>query len=455
MNEQRAFLDIPRLDHVYRPVDERERDFAEVEMPLSDEQLRQQTSRCMNCGIPFCHGTGCPLDNLIPDFNAAVHRGDWRQAWELLSSTSPFPEFTSRVCPALCEGSCTASMNCGAVTIRQVEKAIVERAFANGWVQPDQVTSRSGRRVAIVGGGPAGMSTAVILNRLGHNVTVYEKNAGPGGLMRYGIPDFKLFKQLIERRVQIMKKSGIRFVCDTDVGRDVSACYLTKQYDHLVLSCGTPVARDLSIPGRDLQGIHLALDFLAGQNRANAGELPAPPIAVKGQRVLVIGGGDTGSDCVGTSHRQGAASVTQIEIMPQPPATRSSSTPWPLWPYLLRTSSSHEEGCERRWDLSTTAFVGDNGRVSGAKVRPVSWTCSPEGRPLKFTPAGSEEVIACDVVFLALGFIKQSRQELLEQYGLADSPAISICGDAANGPSLVVRAIADGMAQARAIDTAW
>lgn len=447
------FMNIERIAHVYRPAAERVRDFNEVEAPLTAQQLAEQSARCMGCGIPFCHGTGCPLGNLIPDFNEAVHKGDWKQAWDLLSSTSSFPEFTSRICPALCEGSCTEGLNLEPVMIRQIEKAIVETAFANGWVKPSVPAKRTGKKVIIAGAGPAGLAAAVLLNQAGHSVTVYEKNKFPGGLLRYGIPDFKLNKEIIERRMRILEESGIEFVLGTEIGTDVSAEYLRKRCDALLITCGTPVPRDLKIPGRELKGIHFALEFLQGQNRVNSGELPGLPVSAKGKRVLVIGGGDTGSDCVGTANRQGARSVTQIEIMPRPPEKRSESTPWPNWPYILRTSSSHEEGCVRRWDIQSRKFNGKNGSVESVDIVPVRWTLSPFGKPLKFEElADKAETIEADLVLLALGFLKLDRAAMLERLKLADMPEVFIAGDSANGPSLVVRAIVDGRKTAAQID---
>lgn len=447
------FMNIERIAHVYRPAAERVRDFNEVEAPLTTQQLAEQSARCMGCGIPFCHGTGCPLGNLIPDFNEAVHKGDWKQAWDLLSSTSSFPEFTSRICPALCEGSCTEGLNLEPVMIRQIEKAIVETAFANGWVKPSVPAKRTGKKVIIAGAGPAGLAAAVLLNQAGHSVTVYEKNKFPGGLLRYGIPDFKLNKEIIERRMRILEESGIEFVLGTEIGTDVSAEYLRKRCDALLITCGTPVPRDLKIPGRELKGIHFALEFLQGQNRVNSGELPGLPVSAKGKRVLVIGGGDTGSDCVGTANRQGARSVTQIEIMPRPPEKRSESTPWPNWPYILRTSSSHEEGCVRRWDIQSRKFNGKNGSVESVDIVPVRWTLSPFGKPLKFEElADKAETIEADLVLLALGFLKLDRAAMLERLKLADMPEVFIAGDSANGPSLVVRAIVDGRKAAAQID---
>ena len=376
-------------------------------------------------GIPFCHGAGCPLGNVIPEFNAAACSGDWRGAWEILSSPSSFPEFTSRVCPALCKGSCT-----------------------------------------VIGSGPAGLAAADELNRLGWLLTVFEANAAPGGLLRYGIPDFKLDKKVIERRIELMKQSGIEFVCGTRVGEDVSAAYLARRSDAVVLAVGTPEARDLKLPGRELAGIHFALEFLQGQNRVVGGELATVPVVAAGKRVVVIGGGDTGSDCVGTSIRQGAASVLQIEIMPKPPAERSPSTPWPMWPYVLRTSSSHKEGGERRWNISTRAFAGERGHVTALETVEVEWEFSPAGRPLKFAEIpGSERRIEADLVLLAMGFTGVRPDGVAAELGLAVDPRgrvledparrIFCSGDTANGASLVVRALADGKRTANRVNDAF
>lgn len=443
---------------MYRPVDARRRDWSEVERRLEPGEAAGQTSRCMNCGQPFCHAYGCPLGNLVPDQNRAAAQGDWRRAYSLLSVNSDFPEFTSRVCPALCDASCVHQLDDEAVMIRQSEKLIIDTAFANGWVAPRPPKTENGKRAAIVGAGPAGLSAAVTLRRRGWDVTVYEKRAGIGGLLRYGIPCFKLDKRLIDRRRGILEAEGVKFVTGVEVGRDVSAEWLKRRNDAVVVAIGTPAARDLSVPGRELGGIHLALEFLEGQNRALTGEIAAAPISAKGRRVLVIGGGDTGSDCVGTAIRQGAKSVSQIEIMPKPPQSRSASTPWPLWPYSLRTSSSHEEGCERRWSLNTLRFIGDGGAVSGVEVEAVDWEFSPEGRPLKFKPVpGSAETIEADLVLLAMGFTGVDKgNPVAEQLHLASTPrsalipdaarGIYCVGDCATGASLVVRAIAGGKA---------
>ena len=463
-----------RIHDIYRPTDERKSDWHEVERALSDEELKEQTSRCMNCGQPFCHAYGCPLGNLVPDQNRAVAQGNFKLAYELLSAHSDFPEFTSRICPALCEASCVHGLDEEAVMVRQSEKRIIETAFANGWVVPRPPEKENGKSAAVVGAGPAGLSAAVTLRRKGWKVTVYERRANIGGLLRYGIPCFKLEKALIDRRRKILEAMGIRFVTDVEVGRDVSADWLAKMNDAVVIAIGTPAARDLKIPGRELGGIHLALELLEGQNRFLTGEIAEAPINAKGKHVLVIGGGDTGSDCVGTSIRQGAASVTQIEIMPKPPDTRDPSTPWPLWPYMLRTSSSHKEGCERRWNLNSLRFLPGGSRccatentvdaqqrvpparVSGVEVETVEWEFSPEGRPTKFhAVAGTKEIIKADLVFLAMGFTGvQPDNPIIAQLGLSQTPRTALVpdparniycvGDCASGASLVVRALASG-----------
>ena len=436
-------------------MEERTRDWREVERALSDEELKEQTSRCMNCGQPFCHAYGCPLGNFVPDQNRAVAQGNWHRAYDLLSANSDFPEFTSRICPALCEASCVHGLDEEAVMIRQSEKRIIETAFANGWVAPQPPEKENGKSAAVIGAGPAGLSAAVTLRRRGWRVTVYERRANIGGLLRYGIPCFKLDKALIDRRREILEAEGIRFVTDCEVGKDVSAEWLQREHDAVIVAIGTPAARDLKIPGRELKGIHLALEFLEGQNRFLTGEIAAPPINAKGKDVLVIGGGDTGSDCVGTAIRHGARSVTQIEIMPKPPEERAASTPWPLWPYMLRTSSSHKEGCVRRWNLNSVRFVGEN-HVQGVEVERVVWTQSPEGRPLKFAAAtDSREVIPADLVFLAMGFTGvPADMPLVAQLGLKQTPRTALVsdlsrkifcvGDCASGASLVVRALASG-----------
>ena len=444
-----------RLHDIYRPAEERKRDWREVERMLSKDEAQEQTGRCQNCGIPFCHGAGCPLGNLVPDQNRAVARGDLRRAYELLSANSDFPEFTSRICPALCEAGCVRQLDEESVTIRQTEKLIIETAFAEGWVVPRPPAKENSRRVAIIGAGPAGLSAAVTLRRRGWAVTVYEKGKEIGGLLRYGIPYFKLDKSIIDRRRKIMEAEGIRFVTSVTIGVDVKADYLARANDAVVVAIGTPAARNLKIPGRELGGIHLALEYLGCQNRALGGEIAENPINAKGRRVLVIGGGDTGSDCVGTAIRQGAANVTQIEIMPQPPEERSASTPWPEWPYQLRTSSSHQEGCTRRWNLNSLRFNGE-GSVAGVEVEEVEWQFSPEGRPMKFaSKPDTKETIPADLVLLAMGFTGVPKENpIIAQLGLSQTPRTALVpdpkrniycvGDCASGASLVVRALASG-----------
>lgn len=445
-----------RIHDIYRDKGERRNDFNEVERHLPADDIRKQVSRCMNCGQPFCHAYGCPLGNLVPDQNRAVADGDDHRAYELLSQRSDFPEFTARVCPALCEASCVHQLDEEPVMIRQSEKHIIETAFASGWVKPRPPASENGKSIAIVGAGPSGLSAAVTFRRKGYRVTVYERSREIGGLLRYGIPCFKLDKSIIDRRRAILEAEGITFKTGITVGTDVSAAYLQRANDAVILAIGTPAARDLDIPGRELSGIHLALEFLSGQNRALTGELQKPPISAAGKRVLVIGGGDTGSDCVGTAIRQGAKSVEQIEIMPKPPDTRSPSTPWPLWPYQLRTSSSHREGCQRRWNLNSLQFIGNGGKVSGVEVETVEWAFTPAGKPTKFTSIpNTRETIEADLVLLAMGFTGVPKTHpIVEQLGLELTPRTAIIsdpgkrifavGDCATGASLVVRAIADG-----------
>ena len=464
-----------RIHDIYRPTDERKCDWREVERMLSDAELKEQTLRCMNCGQPFCHAYGCPLGNLVPDQNRAVAQGDWKRAYALLTVNSDFPEFTSRICPALCEASCVHGLDEEAVMVRQSEKRIIDTAFANGWVAPRPPEKENGKSVAVIGAGPAGLSAAVTLRRKGWSVTVYERRANIGGLLRYGIPCFKLDKALIDRRRKVLEAEGIRFVTGIEVGKDLSAEWLAKHNDAVVVAIGTPAARDLKIPGRELKGVHLALELLEGQNRFLTGEIDALPISANGKDVLVIGGGDTGSDCVGTSIRHGAKSVTQIEIMPKPPEERDASTPWPLWPYMLRTSSSHKEGCTRRWNLNSLRFVGraasplaaDTARtgsmpyqdyVSGVEVETVEWEFSPEGRPLKFHAVpDTKEVIKADLVLLAMGFTGvPAENPIVAQLGLSQTPRTALisdpargifcAGDCASGASLVVRALASGKA---------
>ncbi len=442
MGNPKAFLTVPRQDAGYRPIHERIADFGEVEQTLNTSDRRLQASRCMDCGVPFCHWA-CPLGNRPPEFQDAIYKGEWKMAYEILTATNDFPEFTGRICPALCEKSCVLKLSMNApVTIREDECSVIEAAFREGYVQPRKF-ERNGKKVAVIGSGPAGLAAANQLNHRGYEVTVYEKDEYPGGLLRFGIPNFKLQKTVIDRRIKVMQAEGITFKTNTPV--DVEK--LPAGYDAYCICTGTPTARDLKVPGRDLKGVHFALELLSQQNRVLAGQTFSAKerVTAKGKRVLVIGGGDTGSDCIGTSHRQGAVSVTQIEIMPKPPVGSNPNTPWPQWPVVLKTSSSHEEGCERRWLLTTNKFIGtkDN-RVCGAEVEEVEWKPNPDGgRPI-MVPTGKKEAIECDIVFLAMGFLRPEQPKFAEN--------VFVAGDAATGASLVVRCIAGGRKAAQQID---
>lgn len=442
MGNPKAFLTVPRQDAGYRPIHERIADFGEVEQTLNTSDRRLQASRCMDCGVPFCHWA-CPLGNRPPEFQDAIYKGEWKMAYEILTATNDFPEFTGRICPALCEKSCVLKLSMNApVTIREDECSVIEAAFREGYVQPREF-ERNGKKVAVIGSGPAGLAAANQLNHRGYEVTVYEKDEYPGGLLRFGIPNFKLQKTVIDRRIKVMQAEGITFKTNTPV--DVEK--LPAGYDAYCICTGTPTARDLKVPGRDLKGVHFALELLSQQNRVLAGQTFSAKerVTAKGKRVLVIGGGDTGSDCIGTSHRQGAVSVTQIEIMPKPPVGSNPNTPWPQWPVVLKTSSSHEEGCERRWLLTTNKFIGtkDN-RVCGAEVEEVEWKPNPDGgRPI-MVPTGKKETIECDIVFFAMGFLRPEQPKFAEN--------VFVAGDAATGASLVVRCIAGGRKAAQQID---
>ena len=440
MGNPKAFLTIHRQEAGYRPVHERIDDFSEVEQTLNSSDRRTQASRCMDCGVPFCHWA-CPLGNKDPEFQDALYRGKWREAYQILNSTNDFPEFTGRICPALCEKSCVLKLSCDEpVTIRENEAAIAEAAFREGYITPCQ-PERNGKKVAVIGSGPAGLSVAVRLNAKGYEVTIFDSKPMPGGLLRYGIPNFKLDKAVIDRRMKILKAEGILF----EMGVRVDVQKLPAGFDAYAICTGTPTARDLSIPGRELKGIYFALDMLAQQNRILDGEtFPKDRLVnAKGKRVLVIGGGDTGSDCIGTSIRQGAKSVTQIEIMPQPPIGHNPNTPWPQWPVVLKTTSSHEEGCTRRWSLASNRFIGKNGNVCGVEVEEVEWVPAADGGRPTMKPTGKKEIIEADMVLLAMGFLKP------EQPGFAEN--VFVAGDAAHGASLVVRALADGRRVAQKI----
>ena len=437
MGNPKAFLEIHRQEAGYRPIHDRIHDFGEVEQTLNTHLRREQASRCMDCGVPFCHWA-CPLGNKAPEWNDALYRGYWEQAFHLLTSTNPFPEFTGRICPALCEKACVLNrFNHEPTTNREDECAIIEAAFREGYIQP-RIPRRNGKRVAVIGAGPAGLVAANDLNQMGYSVTVFEKNEAVGGLLRYGIPNFKLNKAVIDRRLQLLEQEGIEFNYGAAIDQ-TELDYLAKDYNAIVIATGTPTARDLKVPGRELKGVHFALELLSQQNRVLAGmEFPKEErITAKGKDVLVIGGGDTGSDCIGTAHRQGCKSVTQIEIMPRPvEGPDDPQNPWPNWPRTLKTTSSHEEGCTRRWNINTLEFLGENGKLTGVRVQEIDWEPNPEGgRPL-MVEKGKPEVIKAELVLLAMGFLKPEHPEYPEN--------VFVCGDSANGASLVVRAMASG-----------
>ena len=441
MGNPKAFLTVPRQEAGYRPIHDRIRDFSEVEQTLNTSERKLQASRCMDCGVPFCHWA-CPVSNRPPEFQDAMYKGKWKEAYEILSETNDFPEFTGRICPALCEKSCVLKLSMDApVTIREDEAAVIEAAFREGYVQPRQY-KRNGKSVAVIGSGPAGLAAANQLNKRGYTVTVFEKLEYVGGLLRFGIPNFKLSKSVIDRRIAVMEAEGITFKVNTDI--DVT--HLPEGFDAYCVCTGTPQARDLNIPGRDLKGIHFAMEMLAQQNRVLAGQqIPKEEcITAKGKNVLVIGGGDTGSDCIGTSNRQGALSVTQIEIMPKPPVGYNPKTPWPQWPIVLKTSSSHEEGCVRRWSLTSNRFLEKDGKVCGVEVEEVEWIPGAEGERPVMKPTGKKEVLKADLVLLAMGFLRPEQPEF---------PAnVFVAGDAATGASLVVKCIAGGRKAAADID---
>lgn len=442
MGNPKAFLTIPRQEAGYRPIHDRITDFGEVEQTLNSSERKLQASRCMDCGVPFCHWA-CPLGNKQPEWQDALSKGKWEEAYKLLTATNDFPEFTGRICPALCEKSCVLKLSCESpVTIRENEAAIIEAAFREEYVKV-VIPERNGKKVAVIGAGPTGLAAANQLNRKGYTVTVFDKMEAPGGLLRYGIPNFKLNKKIIDRRTHVMEEEGIQFQLNTEV----DAKQLPAGYDAYVISTGTPQARDLPIPGRELKGIHFALEMLAQQNQILAGmTFPKEQlVSAKGKKVLVIGGGDTGSDCIGTSHRQGAISVTQIEIMPQPPVDHNPATPWPQWPIVLKTTSSHEEGCIRRWCLTSNKFIGKNGKVTGVEVEEVEWIPAADEEHLQMKPTGKKEIIEADIVLLAMGFLKPQQPQFPEN--------VFIAGDAESGASLVVRAIAAGRKAAEKIDS--
>lgn len=468
MGNPKAFITIERKEAGYRPVHERKTDFGEVEQTLNNGDRMLQASRCMDCGIPFCHWA-CPLGNKMPEYQDLLYKGKWKQAYEVLAETDDFPEFTGRVCPALCEKSCVLNIDHAAVTIRENEASVTERAWDEGWIVPKAPQNRTGKKVAIIGSGPAGLVAAYRLNRLGHEVTVYERDPHVGGLMRFGIPDFKLNKNIIDRRLEQMVAEGVKFVTNAEVGKNVDIKDIKKQNDAVCITIGAGVPRDLKVEGRELNGIHFALDFLFQQNYRLAGlPIEGPEITAKGKRVLVIGGGDTGSDCVGTSNRQGAIEVTQIEILPMPPVGDNPATPWPNWPNILKTSSSHEEGCVRRWNLTTNKFIGKDGKLTGVEIAEVEWVTDPATGRQNLTPTGKSEVLEVDIVFLAMGFTNPLHEGLLDQLGVeydargnvktstkneSSLQGVFAAGDAATGASLVVRAMASGRDMAKSVHT--
>ena len=467
MGDTTGFLKVKRKEAGNRPLHERICDFSEVEQVLNSEDRMLQASRCMDCGVPFCHWS-CPLDNLIPEWNELLFKGEWRAAYERLSSTNNFPEFTGRICPASCEYACVLNIGQEAVTVRENEVAITEKAFAEGYIKPSPPKKRTDKKVAIIGSGPAGMAAADLLNKAGHNVTLFEKDEKAGGLLRFGIPDFKLSKAIIDRRLDLMVKEGLVIRTGSHIGKNISVQEILGNFDAICVAIGAGHPRSLPVEGSEFDGIHFATDFLSAQNRVNAGILSSNDnqIVAEGKRVLVIGGGDTGSDCVGTAIRQKAASVTQIEILPKPPLVRTPDNPWPYYSKVLKTSTSHEEGCERLWNLSTLRFVGDGRITRGAEVEEVAWESS-DGKYLMKPVPGTRRVIETDLVVLALGFENPVLDGLLTELGLeldnrknvkvnsflaTNLPKVFAAGDTVNGASLVVNAIASGRRAAKEID---
>jgi glutamate synthase (NADPH/NADH) small chain len=462
-----GFLKIKRKEAGNRPLNERICDHSEVEQVLNSEDRMLQASRCMDCGIPYCHW-GCPVDNLIPEWNDLLYKGDWKGAYMRLAATNNFPEFTGRICPAPCEHACVLNINQEPVTIRENEVAIVEKAFAEGYVKPEPPKTRTGKKVAVIGSGPSGMAAADQLNKAGHLVTLFEKDEKAGGLLRFGIPDFKLSKATVDRRIDLMIKEGVIIRTGINIGKDITGKEILEQFDAICIAIGASHPRDLVAEGRELNGIHFAMDFLPLQNRVNSGQIPASAnnINAEGKKVLVIGGGDTGSDCVGTSTRQKAVSVTQIEIMPKPPLTRAENNPWPYFGKVLKTSTSHEEGCERFWNLSTVRFHGTDNHVTGVEVEDVVWT-PVNGKYTMMVVHNTRRIIDADLVLLAMGFVHpaldgllteleleldQRRNVKVDQNQLTSREKVFAAGDTVSGASLVVNAIASGRKVAREID---
>ena len=452
------------------PASERKKNYKEFVDLLPDQKLNEQSARCMNCGVPFCHN-GCPLGNIIPEFNDAVYRKEWKDAYEILISTNNFPEFTGRICPAPCETACVLGINQPAVTIEEIEKHIIEIAFEKGFVAPRKPTLRTGKKVAVIGSGPAGLATAAQLNYAGHEVTVFERDPKPGGLLRFGIPDFKLEKGVVERRIAVLEEEGIQFICNANVGVNVRVNDIMRDYHAVVLAGGSTIPRDLTIPGRDLKGVHYAMEFLKQQNkRVSNISLEEQDIKATKKNVVVIGGGDTGSDCVGTSNRHEAKSITQFELLPKPPEEREEYMPWPTYPMLLKTTSSHEEGSDRIWGVATKAFVGDEkGNLKALQIVDLEWTSSADGRPSKFTEKeGSIREIPCELALLAMGFLHADPAGIIDELDVAldergnvkaseqnyktNIAKVFTAGDMRRGQSLVVWAISEGRECARQVD---
>jgi glutamate synthase (NADPH/NADH) small chain len=468
MGKPTGFIEHARELPRRRPVEERTRDYLEIYEEMPRDKLRTQASRCMDCGIPFCH-QGCPLGNLIPDWNDLVYRDRWRDAIDRLHATNNFPEFTGRLCPAPCEAACVLGIHDQPVTIKQVEQAIIDHAFREGWVVPEPAVTKTGKRVAIVGSGPAGLAAAQQLARVGHAVTVFERADRIGGLLRYGIPDFKMARAVLDRRLAQLEAEGVQFRTNADVGRGIGADVLRSEFDAVLLACGATAARDLEVPGRELRGVHLAMDYLEQQNRVVAGETisEAQRIDARGKRVIILGGGDTGADCLGTAHRQGAREVLQFEIQPRPPDERSEADPWPLWPNVYRVSAAHEEGGERVYAVTTTRLSGREGRLERLHGAQVEWVRDARGRMTPRAVPGTEFEEECDLLLLAMGFSGPERSPLLSALGVerdargnvrgdgryrTNVPGIFVAGDMKRGASLIVWAIAEGRGAASAID---
>ncbi len=472
-NKEKGFMTYPRVMAPREAIEDRIQHWREFEGKLSNDDLRKQAYRCMNCGVPFCH-QGCPLGNIIPDFNDLVKDDEWQEALAVLHSTNNFPEFTGRVCPAPCESSCVLAITDPAVTIKKIENTIADKGWKEGWITPEPPVKETGKKVAVVGSGPSGLAAAQQLRRAGHKVTVYERSDAPGGLLTYGIPDFKLEKKRVKRRVKQMKAEGVKFVLGKEIGKDIPAQKLVDENDIVLLTIGSTHARDLPIPGREFDGIHQAMEFLPQQNKRVAGKDVPGGITAKGKRVVILGGGDTGSDCHGTSLRQGAASVMSVELMPRPPDGTNPNTPWPNWPMILRTSSSHEEGGDRQWSILTKSFVGEHGKVTGVRIVQLHWDMPKGGRPEMKEIPGTETVLEADLVLLALGFVHpehtiakelglelDERKNIKAPYGTraqnafrTSHPKVWAAGDARRGQSLVVWAIHEGREAAHAIDKA-